>query len=222
MQMTTLPTYTSERYYLLSEIEQRCIFNYLHEEDGDGQQAPATNSSEVMHEAFYLLWDLRVTSTQTEAQFRAAVSALLDGPNRRADAATSLLAVEALVDKKDEGVVNNNVDVVRECLHANIEWIKSVHRVGCVYVGVADHPAGAPALEAVMDYATIIDNHYHLGNGVMMMRSGTGMGTGAVRPRVRVGGVRQAHFLGHDPTREPDAASNIFQVPHAPSVAHTW
>jgi len=221
MMMTQLPSYTSERYYLLSEIEQRCVFRYLHVDDGDeappdettstAAAAAAAAAADAVHEAFYVLWDLRAGSTQTEAQFRAAVSAVLGGPHRAADALSSLLAVEALVDKKDDGVANNNVDVVRDCIQTNIEWIKSAHRVGCVYVGVADHPAGAPALEAVMDYATIIDNHYHLGNGVMMMRSGTAV----AGPRVRVVGVRQAHFLGHDPMREPDAASNVYQVGNA-------
>lgn len=214
--MTILPSYTSERYYLLSEIEQRATFLFLVEKEQDtptstppSPHAPQSQSSDgTKHDAFYLLWDLRATSVQTVEQFRSDVTQLLVGNHRNLSTApdrlpSSLLAIEVVVDKKVDGVANNHIDVVRECISENNSWIRDNHRIGCVYVGIADNAAGAPALEAIMDYAIILDNHYTL--SVPTSSSETGL-------PLRVVGTRQGHMLGHDPTRDPDAASDVYQA----------
>ena len=206
MQMTVLPNYTTERYYLLSEIEQRATFEYLINEDESTEINQQSKPNTHRHDAFYLLCDMRATSTQTVAAFRQSTTKLLEGKHREIGSenrlSSSLLAIETLVDKKEDGVMNNNIDVVRDRLQENMDWIKDNHRIGCVYMGVADNPAGSPALEAISDYATIIDNHYEA-------LAGTGT---AVGPYVRVMAIRDGHMLGHDPSRDPDAASNVYQA----------
>ena len=211
MQMTVLPNYTTERYYLLSEIEQRATFEYLIHEDENSEINKQSKPNTHQHDAFYLLWDMRACSAQTVAGFRQSTTKLLEGKHREAVSEnrliSSLLAIETLVDKKEDGVTNNNIDVVRDHLQEIMDWIKENHRIGCVYMGVADNPAGSPALEAISDYATIIDNHYESLTG-----TGTLAANAAEGPRVRVIAVRDGHMLGHDPSRDPDAASNVYQA----------
>ena len=210
--MTLLPNYTTERYYLLSEIEQRASFEYLINEDENTEINLPSKPKNHRHDAFYLLWDMRACSTQTVAGFRQSATKLLEGKHRELVSenrlTSSLLAIEILVDKKEDGVMNNNIDMVRDLLQENMDWIKENHRIGCVYMGVADNSAGSPALEAISDYATIIDNHYEAlsSTGVVSVAHAV------VGPHVRVMAIRDGHMLGHDPTRDPDAASNVYQA----------
>ena len=191
-----LPTITSERYWLLSEIEQRVQFQFL--EDKLPAEPTAASPLDVEEEAIcYLLWDLATTS---EADLRDLISSkilckrLAAAPDGRfARAAAWLLAFEVLLPSGGQEwseVCESRAKISR--LH---NWIfTEIGALGCdmpaLVVGVSDQPAGAPALEAVLETVT-----------------------------ERSSGAKQVLFaltrddlLGHDAAREPDASMGVLQL----------
>jgi hypothetical protein len=60
--------------------------------------------------------------------------------------------------------------------------------------------AGTPGLEAILDFAKMIDDHNlyeaSLMSDVLILR---------------VKAINNEQFLGHDPSREPDAENNVYQ-----------
>lgn len=198
---------SDERVLLLSEIEQRAKFIFV-----DTNDVPAfkklDESNFQNNLACYVLWDLRTNCRQSTSQLRDEVTMLLVESRRSADssvlASSSLLAVEVLVDKNTEGSAGSGVCAdIRLQIQENIEWIKENHHVGCVFVGVSDNPVGDPALEAILDYVSIVSQHIstcHSTYPSMMLPTQP-----TTTPHeVRVAAIHQSHLLGHDCTRDQD------------------
>ena len=83
-----------------------------------------------------------------------------------------------------------------------VNWIRDTHSFGCIYVGICDSVGGAPALEAILDYAKIIEDH----------NFATLLSSEVLTLRVVAVNRQMQEFLGHDPTREPDAVSGVYQA----------
>lgn len=84
-----------------------------------------------------------------------------------------------------------------------VNWISGNHSFGCIYVGICDSVGGAPALEAILDYSKIIEDH-NLTSSLLLSE--------LLTLRVLAVSGQTEDFLGHDPTREPDAVSGVYQA----------
>lgn len=77
-----LPSYTAERYYLLSEIEQRGKFVYT-SEASDGERADIKTLNDEQQLAIYILWDTRDGIEKLSSQVSEIDEFLRYSPNRR-------------------------------------------------------------------------------------------------------------------------------------------
>jgi hypothetical protein len=182
MHIQKLLTYSSERYYLLSEIEQRAEFVFTDEPDSKAKERQSTQNPRI--DSVYLLWDSNTDIALLKINIKKILELYPSCQSR------CLFVVECLV--ADE----HNFDaVVKDQLDGLFTWAQKAHPEVFIFVGVADKPSGTPGLEKLEE----------------VMR-----GAVAVAPSVaghfRVIGMTRRDCLGHDPDREPDADSNVFQV----------
>lgn len=77
-----LPSYTAERYYLLSEIEQRAKFVYT-SEASEGERADIKTLNDEQQLAIYILWDTRDGIEKLSSQVSEIDEFLRYSPNRR-------------------------------------------------------------------------------------------------------------------------------------------
>ena len=211
MNIKVLPNYTSERYYLLSEIEQRATFTYLSDFPDSGTDHRISIGCFC---CIYILWDLRKLTCANEAEFEINLVNLLSrlsydkgsvqnhsGDDRTLTLPpTSLLAVEVIIDAKALTESENDHDPKNE-IERVINRINAKYQsISCIYVGISDSVAGAPALEAVLDYVTLIDSHKRVNKTEDSMK-------------VVVIANDTNQMLGHDPSRDPDAESGmLYQI----------
>lgn len=149
-------------------------------------------------DAYYLLWDLRVESSKSDSLFMEDVHKILP---KIAELNTvlewSMCCVEIVItqisDWESSGLNKRVFDM--------INWMKNSCGFGCVYVGICDSVGGAPALEAILDYSKIIEDH-NLHSALL---------TNELRV-LRVVTLSMLELLGHDPSREPDAVSGVYQA----------
>eukprot|EP00596_Hydrurales_sp_CCMP1899_P002793 CAMPEP_0119042250 /NCGR_PEP_ID=MMETSP1177-20130426/14487_1 /TAXON_ID=2985 /ORGANISM="Ochromonas sp, Strain CCMP1899" /LENGTH=277 /DNA_ID=CAMNT_0007008901 /DNA_START=133 /DNA_END=963 /DNA_ORIENTATION=- len=201
MNSNLLPSYTTEKYYLLSEIEDRAIFEAV-EKDADAPipediitAMESVYKDKEVYDAFYVLWDLRSESNKTDSIFKQDIEKLIP---KMKDLSTvmekALLSIEIIIDQ------NQDLEEMRAHILIVINWIRETQSFGCIYIGICDSVAGTPALEAVLDLAKMIDDHNlyeaSLLSDVLILR---------------VIAINNEQFLGHDPSREPDAESNVYQ-----------
>lgn len=85
-----------------------------------------------------------------------------------------------------------------------IKWMDKSCEFGCIYVGICDSVGGAPALEAILDYSKIIEDH-NIHSSSIDSKSKSEM------IKLRVVALSATDMLGHDPSREPDAVSGVYQ-----------
>lgn len=183
-----LPSYTSERFYLLSEIEQRSRFVSF----DDAISLKDLGTPRFCY--FYGLWDLGRTSV---ADFKEYLDSLLRlGAASRDEGHYNVLSVEVLLsqekwgsDCKDEKAI---ISVHRWVLQNYPQLIKNV------VFGISDKVSGTPALEAILDC-------------ILNQDKGPTMASPSPAIHVLIAPARDT-FLGHDSTREPDAESGVFQA----------
>ena len=235
MELRSLPSYTTERYYILSEIEEKATFypSETHEGifhlDSSAQWAleltsnvikdlplqpwkinpeiasstsattarqqisgdVQTNSNNICN-AFYSLWDLRADSNKSDELYKESFKDLNSTvADLCIDRQSSICCIEVVVDQFTDSMING----IKKRIFDVVNWIRDTHSFGCIYVGICDSVGGAPALEAILDYANMIEDH----NFTIILSSKV------VTLRVVAVNSRMQDFLGHDPTREPDA-----------------
>ena len=232
MKLKLLPSYTTERYYILSEIEERADFELLEETEGfimtlvkvifiylsislfnlflitinaQGGAQEGRNTANDQGKsgfstcnAFYLLWDLRDGSSKSDDSFMADVTKLLPKIlELKSVLARSICCIEIVISKescwKSRGL--------EKLVHNVIKWMDNSCGFGCIYVGICDSVGGAPALEAILDYAKIIEDH-NLHSTIIQRE----------KIKLRVVASSATEMLGHDPSREPDAVSGVYQA----------
>ena len=149
-------------------------------------------------DAFYLLWDLRASSIESDDVFKMKIKKLLPmiaelGINLK----NTILSIEIVIDSITEWTANKLDSKVFDMTN----WINETCPFGCTYTGICDSVGGAPALEAILDYSKMIEDH----NLHSVMVS-------SVMKTLRVTIVNLVELLGHDPSREPDAVSGVYQA----------
>ena len=109
-----------------------------------------------------------------------------------------LVAIETLLpSKEDWNDIGHNY--IRELLTSKIQDIHVKSSVGCVIFGICDDPSGTPALEAIVQCTSL------------------------TTPKTAMVVVSQRiDYLGHDPNREPDAGSDVFQALLSSSDPFHW
>jgi len=189
LRAVALPSYTAERYWLISEIDQCARIVAL--EDDDPKVFEGFEGEGELH--VYLLWRLG-DPAQDEVCFNDKLQALLK--ERRAGGRLSKprrwsLTIEALLPYTSSvTVAGPKKGLDRE----SRERIEGVHRrvIGetladkpsFTVFGVCDQLGGAPALERLLD---ALKGHK---NGIVVLFS-------------------RLDLLGHDAAREPDACSGF-------------
>lgn len=91
-----------------------------------------------------------------------------------------------------------------------IKWMDESCEFGCIYVGICDSVGGAPALEAILDYSKIIEDH-NIHSSSINSKSKNKSKSGNEVIKLRVIALSATDMLGHDPSREPDAVSGVYQ-----------
>ena len=197
MIVVRLPEFTTERYYILSELEQKVSsFVYLDE------TSAADKSHHHHHGSFnsyYLLWNLsNMTSVDHHHHHhRNSVKSDIDSLFKHDDddddrhSGNNLLSIEVLLGHR------NDWDSVKVLVNDTVQWIASTYHntISYVVVGVADDAAATPALESILDYYNKIYSDDLLRDH-----------------NVRVIGLSRSSFLGHGIDQSPDAKSGVFQL----------
>ena len=233
MNLRLLPSYTTERYYVLSEIEDRAAFEPIYSNAGrcsgleaqifcnlrhhshssnvnacitDLEEAEIANirakqtliAGREVCDAFYLLWDLRTESNKSDSLFMDDVRKLLP---KISELNTVIMSTICSI----EIVITSSADWELHGLEKRvfdmITWMKDLCGFGCIYVGICDSVGGTPALEAILDYSKMIEDH-NLQSA--LLESELRM--------LRVVVIDTSELLGHDPSREPDAVSGVYQA----------
>ena len=225
MQLRSLPSYTTERYYLLSEIEDRSLFEPVENEEGitivksrptTPPDAPTANNTSNKyqlnpsnkHDAIYLLWDLRNDSNMPPDMFKlnALPDDLLKQNVLKVSSKVkelpiilqrSLCCIEIVISHKNDWLALG----LNQRVFDMVNWLKKNYNFGCIYVGISDSVGGAPALEAILDYSKIIEDH-NLQSALLL----------SDLVMLRVVSVNMVALLGLDPTREPDAVNGVYQA----------
>ena len=157
-----------------------------------------TNSNNICN-AFYSLWDLRADSNKSDELYKGSFKDLNSTvADLCIDRQSSICCIEVVVDQFTDSMING----IKKRIFDVVNWIRDTHSFGCIYVGICDSVGGAPALEAILDYANMIEDH----NFTIILSSKV------VTLRVVAVNSRMQDFLGHDPTREPDAVSGVYQA----------
>ena len=149
-------------------------------------------------DAFYLLWDLRAEPEEKDRLFMEDVlriAAKMGELNTVPEEA--LCCIEIVITNESQW----KSDGMEKLVYDMIIWMKSKCGFGCIYVGICDSVGGAPALEALLDFSKIIEDH-NLHSALLLSELRV----------LRVVSINMQELLGHDPSREPDAVSNVYQA----------
>lgn len=182
MHIQKLATYSSERYYLLSEIEQRAEFLFIDEPDSKEKECQSTQNPRI--NTVYMLWDAKDDVLLLKNNIKKILELFPCCQSR------CMVTVDCLVTSERDFDT-----VVKDQIEELFAWAKNHYPDIFIFVGVADKPSGTPGLEKLEDF---------MKNAVEAAPGVTG--------NFRVIGMTRRDCLGHDPDREPDADSDVFQV----------
>lgn len=203
MHRTTLPNYTSERYYLLSEIEERAELIYItkrHSSDSEEIDEKNVTSdgrfSLSKHVAIYLVWKASSGIAELSSSVDKVLAYFKENKVDVLNIRDSILCVEVYLkstEENDDGI-QKPTDVTDEDLQAAFNFLnQKLGHIGYTVMGITNHPAGTCALETVMDYCTAF---------IPQINS---------EVYVSVVCVNAYDFLGFEGDAEPDAVSGVQQ-----------
>ena len=149
-------------------------------------------------DAFYLLWDLRDEASGRDSLFMDDVKRIFPKISElNTILKWSICCIEIVINSAAEWETHGLEKRVFDMMN----WMKDFCGFGCIYVGICDSVGGAPALEAILDYSKMIEDHnIHSALLISELRI------------LRVVVISMSELLGHDPTREPDAVSGVYQA----------
>lgn len=158
-------------------------------------------------DAFYLLWDLRDSSSKSNDSFMVDVKKLLPKIlELRTVLARSICCIEIVISNESRWKSKKLEEVVDDV----IQWMDKSCEFGCIYVGICDSVGGAPALEAILDYSKIIEDH-NVHSSLIKSKNKSKSKSESDVIKLRVVALSATDMLGHDPSREPDAVSGVYQ-----------
>lgn len=182
MHIQKLLSYSCERYYLLSEIEQSVHFVFLDEPESKSSEQVSTQNPLI--DVIYLLWK----AEDGWEILKSNIQTILD---RYPSCLSRCLIVVECLTRSEEEFEND----VKDQLERIFKWADKAFPDSPLFVGVCDQVSGTPGLEKVEEFLkfTVASAPTAAGN-------------------IRLIGLTRQECLGHDPVREPDAASGLYQV----------
>lgn len=156
-------------------------------------------------DAFYLLWDLRDEANKPDSSFMddvKRISAKIGQLNSilKWSICCIEIVVNSAADWESCGLGKRVFDMMK--------WMEDFCGFGCIYIGICDSVGGAPALEAILDYSKMIEDH-NLHSALLVSELRV----------LRVVVLNMSELLGHDPSREPDAVSGVYQAEYVQANA---
>lgn len=140
----TLPSYTAERYYLLSEIEEKSRFISL----DYPEESSVAHSSNPGHVAVYLLFDARKGRESLLQHIQRARDYIKVHINVLAS--KMMLAVEVF---HDQPLSSDTVTKIEEVFQdISLSW----QELDLLVFGISDNAGGTCALEVVMDFCHVV------------------------------------------------------------------
>jgi protein tyrosine phosphatase (PTP) superfamily phosphohydrolase (DUF442 family) len=195
MKIEQLPEYSAEKYFILSELEQKCNLIYLNPdqetENSVEKTKLANSSSRAVMNFFYIVWS---RSTLTEEQLQSQIIALIDLLENimlgHLPKSSSSIILDILEKKETfySAAFQKNLSKVAENL-------STMTGIKFIIFGVTDNKGGSPGLEKCYDLIERILPGYV-----------------AVEKIANVVATDSATLLGHDAQHTPDAVSNVFQA----------
>eukprot|EP01041_Mallomonas_annulata_P000147 gene147-248_t len=135
-----LPKYTTERYYLLSELEDCSLFV----ESLDTLKISGECYMDWNDKCNKTLFVVYLLCTDKELKFLGEIAKVMFGSSHR-DHSNKIFVVEAI--QEQAGQMDQDLKTL---LESSVHEIRSNHQLGCVVVGVSDHTSGVPALEVAV------------------------------------------------------------------------
>eukprot|EP01039_Chlorochromonas_danica_P008423 gene8422-9284_t len=188
-----LSSISAERYYLISEIEQKAM-NYYKEMDGD--QVPPHDDDLVLT-AVYTLWDLRTATPDTTSQSQQAICEKVQAIYERGRALKilgkyQLIVIDTLLPQKEAWLTSQSLiqDTMNKLSQRYQDDTNTI-----ILIAIADQAGSLPGLETCQ---TIFERlhpgmfQYPLNIAFLADKS--------------------EDMLGHDPSLEPNANSDVFQL----------
>ena len=182
MHIQKLPTYSCERYYLLSEIEQRAEFVFIDEPNRKITERRSTQNPRI--DSIFLLWDASRGFGGLKENIREILGIFPSCQNR------CIIVVDCLVASEKEFESKT-----KDELEDFFSWSQTAFPDSFIFVGISDKASGMPGLEKLCDFMEFAVSC-----------------APAVTGNIRLIGKTRQDCLGHDPDREPDAVSDVFQV----------
>jgi hypothetical protein len=181
----TLPNYTAERYYLISEIEQKAVI-YSSEFSNEND---AKHNETLILTILYVLWNAAEDSNAETTIDK--ISTMLDfSKEHNYTSSNTLVVIDALIGNQE--VWNQEMKSKIEILLNRLHWLPGVT---CVVIGVTDNLGAMPGMEKCQELIEAIHPGF------------------LDYPRdICFITYTQTEMLGHDPKLEPDAKSGVFQV----------
>jgi hypothetical protein len=216
MHVTALPDYTTERYSVLADLEQRADFHGANElNDGPDQSMqaavygidPSCKLPSKKVEDFsciYLLWDVRnLSKLGLTDELTSKIDKVLSAASLTATKCQRIyLSVEVIISRCEDR--NWDKCPAKDIVEKTFATIKELYNFGFVGLAVADDVSGSHAIAAILTYLE------HIGGNIPQIAGLMNYGT-----TVKVGHVYtvdRAELLGFAKNRDPDAASGVFQV----------
>jgi hypothetical protein len=187
MIVKTLPDYSAERYYLLSEIEQKSKFIFL--EDDSSKEGETTVTANVCTNPlamYYIRWQ---PVTESKEQVCEKFHHLLkEAPP--AKHASIILVIEAFIQTRNQWTA-----ALQQDIQLCTQWLEKQFHTEQVIVGITDSVGGTPALEKCHDMIESLVPGYE--DFIII---------------VDFIAKQRIELLGNDPSLEPDAQSDVFQL----------
>ncbi len=184
MNIQTLPTYSAERFFLLSEIEQKSTFHLI---DDMNNQA---NLSIALKNPLTILYTKWRPLIQDEMYLYNKIRRLLQ-PILLDDTSTTYIIVDGYISNKDDW----DNEVLHEKLKIVFSMLHQQTGIQNIVIGVTDNLGGLPGLEKCYDLIEKVAPGYSSFPIICDFVS-----------------ENREDMMGHDPILEPDAKSGVFQV----------
>jgi hypothetical protein len=213
MNILIQPEYTTERYSVLADLEQRAEFIAVNELDtesiGGTTNDPTDGPAKQDFRFIYILWDLRELCIDQESYL---VQSLLNKVElvlkslklNTKDCERIMLSVEVITSHIFEGSVWPRPSVIDTVVSDAFTAVQTRFRFGYILFGIADDVGSSTALTAVLRCVEKI------GSDISPLRGRLQYGDS-----VKIGNIfimDRSELLGFAKNRDPDAVSGVFQA----------
>lgn len=187
MIVESLPSYGTERYYLLSEIEQKTTFCFLDEPDKNSSKTRPFSLS-------YLIYNY---SSNNIESFIHHLNSILEKAQNATEHKDSIIVFADVLIPKNAKWTGDYEDKISSLLELALKAsTKEEERNIALVFGVTDDITGTPGLNKANEYLDAI------GRSVAKICSDD----------IYMIGYTRVEFMGFDSTLEPDAGADIFQA----------